>query len=260
MAIGGKLEDGCAGRLLSAAALLDLLFVTFLVRLSQGYHAEFISMVSLPRATRVELIWGVAFLVVLGLYWTIVEFFLNGQSLGRFALGLHLRARDGQPLPKTKRINRGIRKLGCMGLLGLSPTEMPVYDRACDAVWFSRIVPRANRPLNEWRLIIDAPNYPRKGYVLGNLPGFKQHKAVKIGRDPKWANLVLPASLTQVSGSHCVLMLRNGELVLRDWGESGKGSRNGTILNGRQLRPEEWAHLGNADHFRLADVRIRLER
>lgn len=260
MAIGGRLEEGCAGRLLSAAAILDILFVIFVVRLSQGYHSDFIDLVNLPQSTRAEFMWGAAFLLLLVLYWAVVEFFMNGQSLGRFALGLHMRAQDGAPLPRTKRINRGIRKLAFMGLFGLSPTKMPNYDRACDTVWYSRIVPRANRPINEWRLIIEAPNSPRKSYVIGHLAGFKQHKAVKIGRDPKWSNLVLPATLTQVSGSHCVLMLRNGQLVLRDWGEGGKGSKNGTVLNGRQLRPEEWAPLGNADHFRLADVRIRLDR
>lgn len=260
MALGGRLTEDCAGRLLTAAAALDLLVVVLVVRLTGGYHGALRSFFAVPANVPSEVIWGAAFLLVLGLYWSIVEFFLTGQSLGRFALGLQLRARDGQPLSASKRIGRGIRKLGCMGLVGLSPTTIPPYDRACDAGWFSRMAPRASRPLKEWRIIVEAPGHPPQVGVFGQLRGFQRHKAIKIGRDPKWANLVLPPSLTQVSRTHCVLILRNGRIYLRDWGEGGKGSSSGTRLKGRQLRPGEWTPLGDADQFQVADIRIRLDR
>lgn len=72
---------------------------------------------------------------------------------------------------------------------------------------------------------------------------------VRIGRDPNRSDLVYPASSTGISGAHCELTFKTGQLYLRDL-----GSTNGTYLRRTQmnrLRPGEVVPVAEGDHIYL---------
>lgn len=104
-------------------------------------------------------------------------------------------------------------------------------------------------------------NGAQKGLTIrfGNISTFQKSKVIRIGGDPDWSDLRLPND-SKVSKQHCVLMVRSEGVNLMDYGQGGKGSTNGTTLHGRKLSPNRWKVVGNADHFYVTNIKIRLVR
>lgn len=74
---------------------------------------------------------------------------------------------------------------------------------------------------------------------------------VSIGRNPAGNDLVYPENTPGISGSHCILFVRDGQLYLQD-----VGSSNGTFLaGGRRLTPNMAVPLNVGDRFFLATER-----
>lgn len=94
---------------------------------------------------------------------------------------------------------------------------------------------------------------PRLQALSGAFAGkrFSIDGTVRIGRDPGRNDLVYPADTQGVSGVHCVLMLDNGQLYLKDL-----GSTYGTFLaNGQRLAANEAVLLHMGDRFYLGSER-----
>lgn len=87
------------------------------------------------------------------------------------------------------------------------------------------------------------------GYFAGRR--FAVSGQIRIGRNPSGNDLVYPENTPGVSGSHCMLFIRDGQLYLQD-----VGSSNGTFLSGgRRLAPNQAVILHVGDRFYLATER-----
>ena len=87
------------------------------------------------------------------------------------------------------------------------------------------------------------------GYFAGRR--FAVSGQVRIGRNPNGNDLVYPENTPGISGSHCMLFIRDGQLYLQD-----VGSSNGTFLSGgRRLAPNQAVILHVGDRFYLATER-----
>lgn len=77
---------------------------------------------------------------------------------------------------------------------------------------------------------------------------FPISRDLRIGRDPVRNDLVYPGDNKKISGTHCVILLRNNELYIQDC-----GSRNGTFVNDRQMEAGVARRLMVGDTLSLAD-------
>ncbi|WP_456385745.1 FHA domain-containing protein [Profundibacter sp.] len=205
----------------------------------------------LPKAPA-ELAYILTFAVIFILYWLLVETVLGGRSIGRTLLGLHMCDAGGKPLGSARRMKRGLRKLTSLGLPGLQVSGLARYDKNSGCVWHSRMVPRPAGPIETWTLIIRTPAGKSRAVQMGQISGFRKTKSVKIGRDPNWADLVLPAD-SRASAKHCVLSVQNGSLKLADYNSS-----NGTVLGGKKLKPKTWVRLHGNEVIGIADIKIEV--
>lgn len=92
-------------------------------------------------------------------------------------------------------------------------------------------------------------NRPRLQCLSGAFAGkrFSLDNSVRIGRDPSKNDLVFPQNTQGVSGVHCVLMVDNSTVWLKDL-----GSTYGTyIAGGRRLAANESVQLRIGDRFWL---------
>lgn len=248
----GPLHDGrSAARLLAAATLFDLLVVVFLTKLLGSAAVEFAGFPPDP------VFYGGLFVVLFLVSIVIVELMPGGKSLGRMCLGLRVRDSGGGRLDFGARLARMFRRLVTLGLGGLNVNQPAYWDRASRVVWAS---PMAPRPISDWRLAIRNGSRKDEVLILGSLPGWDTPKrAIKIGRDPSWADLALPRD-GSVSGRHAVLMSRDNELRVLDYGTNGNGSTHGTFVDGRRVPPGAWGDLTGAEQFEVGSVRIRIIR
>lgn len=75
--------------------------------------------------------------------------------------------------------------------------------------------------------------------------------AVRIGRDPAGNDLVYPGNTPGISGRHCVVLMENGQLWLKDL-----GSTHGTFLaSGQRLAANQAVPLAVGDRFWLGSER-----
>lgn len=246
--VGGPLDGRIAAKLLMAASFVDLVAVLLLTKII-GRSEGLLSL--LPDAPD-ELIYILIFGVIFALYWILVETVLGGRSIGRTLLGLHMCDAGGKPLGGARRMTRGLRKLTSLGLPGLQVSGLARYDRNSGCVWHSRMMPRPAGPIETWKLIIRTPAGKSRTVRLGQISGFRKTRSVKIGRDPNWADLVLPAD-SRASAKHCILSEKNGNLNLADYNSS-----NGTVLGRKKLKPKNWVRLHGNEVIRAADINIEV--
>lgn len=100
---------------------------------------------------------------------------------------------------------------------------------------------------------VAADNRPRIQGLSGVFAGqrYTIEPSVRIGRDPSKNDLVYPADTQGISGVHCVLMVDNGQVWLKDL-----GSTYGTYLaNGQRLAANEAVKLSIGDRFWLGSER-----
>lgn len=75
-------------------------------------------------------------------------------------------------------------------------------------------------------------------------------RQLRIGRDPQRNDLVYPAGTQGISGVHCVLLVENGTVYIKDL-----GSTYGTFVGGRRLAANETVPLRVGDRFSLGSDR-----
>ncbi len=75
-------------------------------------------------------------------------------------------------------------------------------------------------------------------------------RQLRIGRDPQRNDLVYPAGTQGISGIHCVLLVENGTVYIKDL-----GSTYGTFVGGRRLAANETVPLRVGDRFSLGSDR-----
>lgn len=262
-AIGGQLPNRVAAKMLLAAAFVDILFLMLLTLMAATALFDVMEQVLHSTQSNAS-IWGTilnrdakwaeffCFVTLFSIYQIVTETILGGRTIGRAVLGLHMCEQDGKLARQTRRMTRGMLKLSSLGLPGLQIKDLPRYDRTSKVVWHSRIAPRAPGSVDTWRLIIESRDKKRKSIVLGKVPGFNSAQAIKIGRNPEWADLVLPDT-SKASSKHCVLNLRSGNLHLAD-----VGSTNGTFVSGKRIAKNNWINLKDITEFAAADVRFKI--
>lgn len=86
------------------------------------------------------------------------------------------------------------------------------------------------------------------GYFSGRR--FAVNGRIRIGRDPSRNDLVYPQGSQGISGVHCEICLRDGEIYLCDM-----GSTYGTFLGGRKLPARQMFRLRIGDIFSLGSSR-----
>jgi hypothetical protein len=74
------------------------------------------------------------------------------------------------------------------------------------------MAPRAVGAIGTWKIILVGPDGKRKRAQLSQIGSFSRNETIQIGRDPNWADLVLPAN-TCASGKHCVLSVKDSYLA-----------------------------------------------
>ncbi|WP_298849003.1 FHA domain-containing protein [uncultured Ruegeria sp.] len=247
MKLGGPLDSKNAARLLSAAAILDFMFLGFVLATLEPVLRQELGLRNTGLALPVGL-----YLVLVLIYWLICEGFLSGHSLGRYAMRLNMRDKRGKLVSPMRRSTRAIKKIMSLGLTGMNPNAASRYDKAAEVSWYS---PMAPRPLGFWQLVVlDGPDRG-KSIEFRKVADLLSTHQIKIGRDPNWSDLALSRS-EKTSGQHCVLRVeKKGALYIRDMGSS-----NGTWTGGRRVGPEKWVPLAADGRFRVGNARIAVLR
>lgn len=99
-----------------------------------------------------------------------------------------------------------------------------------------------------------APNTADSGIRLQGTGGvfagrrFPVNGIVRIGRDPSKNDLVYPAGSPGISGSHCELHVRGGQVFLRD-----VGSSYGTFLRGSKIPNNQMVSIAVGETFYLGN-------
>jgi pSer/pThr/pTyr-binding forkhead associated (FHA) protein len=76
---------------------------------------------------------------------------------------------------------------------------------------------------------------------------------VKLGRDPNWATVLLYRDeQSTVSGQHCILTYKGGQLFVMD-----NGSTNGTFVNGQRLEPRQPYELYDSDELEVGNISLK---
>lgn len=246
----GALEPAAAARLLIAAGLLDLM----VVYLATGMLAPVLKreIPLLDTDYSVFAVFGGLMLMM----WLICDLLLAGYSPGRLAVGLEMANGAGRHLPLPRRAVRLVGKMTTLGLTGLRLDRLAGYDRAAGTVWLSAMSPVSAVPVEEWRLRFLTGPHARRSIPLAKIPGFTTSRTIRIGRDRNWANL--PLNDPQISGQHCILRIRDQRLELRDGGDDGRPSANGTHVGGRKISSQVWTGLDPERGFQVGTVRIVL--
>lgn len=254
----GRLPEPISSRLLLAAALMDAVFVLFLTRVIGPTIVD--QLTRLFSTTPPEALWLGVFALFLVIYAIVSDVVLGGASLGRILLGLKMRDTAGQPVKAGRRTLRAIKKYALMGLGGIRLDSAASYDKSTGIAWFSEMAPRGYRHPKTWNIIAVGPKNQKTKYTLGNIARFASKGMVHVGRDPGWADIVLPRDAISVSGRHCMLRYHKGELYLRDGDENAKASSNGTAINAKRLPSGKWIPLRGIQAFNAANVTITLDR
>lgn len=257
MARSGLLTNRSAAQLLTAAAALDFLFVFVVSYFSHDalYNKFIKSMLpnSLPEFVSATFF----FLIILYAYWVIAEIILAGRSIGRVSCDLSAHDESGEFASHATMIKRGIGKLSSFGLTGLSPTQATRFDSRHNIVWYSSLAPAKARPIGYWKLIVYVSGRVQAKIPLAQLTSFKTTQQIKIGRDRRWSDIPLPND-TGISGRHCTITHKAGQLYIKDHGSNGQGSANGTIVNKQKIKPNSWYPIKPETVIGLAGVKIRL--
>ncbi len=77
-------------------------------------------------------------------------------------------------------------------------------------------------------------------------------RKITLGRDQR-AELVLNSRDMQLSGVHCQLYAKKGQLYIRD-----VGSTNGTYVNGVMIPKNHWSHISHGDCVSLGSYQYRI--
>jgi len=254
----GRLPEPISSRLLLAAALMDAVFVLFVTRLIGTTAIEHLS--RLFTTIPPEALWFGVFACLLMIYAMISDIILGGASLGRIVLGLRMRDTAGHPVKAGRRTLRAIKKYSLMGMGGIRLDSAASYDKSTGITWFSEMAPRGYRHPKTWQIHVITGKNKKTTHPIGKIARFASKGIIHIGRDPGWADIVLPQNAIKASGRHCMLRYHKGELYLRDGDENAKASSNGTLINGKRLPSGKWIGLRGIQQFNAAGVILKIDR
>jgi len=160
---------------------------------------------------------------------------------------------EGNALLKQGLVMGGIALL--MGLLfGIKKPRTIIVEKI-------REVSKINRPSkvnhddpespssSAWRLSIDVDGWPKKAVL--NSKQLKTSKGLIIGRDSNISHC--PLKDGSISGRHCRLMLYQGDLYIEDLNSS-----NGTMVNGKELKPFESVQVSSGDKIEIGNLQATL--
>lgn len=270
MTENGRLPERPAAHLLTAAALLDLLAVYLLLSIlgsviragllaTMPEYGDWLNGLSPDLRVAFEIAVGVAaYLVLLLLYWLVCDLLLRGRSIGKFCLTLHPIQLDGRPPKAGQMWNRGLRKIGRLGLGGLSVTRVDSYDRSTGTAWSSPLAPKVRSAARGWRITVASGAYAGTSHTLERLKGFNAARVIRIGREAGWPDILLDRD-DRVSNRHAEIRLHNGQWQIRDFG-GGKGSTHKTRVGGKAIPPMRWVVINVPVTLHVADVELRLTR
>ncbi len=188
--------------------------------------------------------------VVLHLF--VCELVFAGQSFGRFCAGLTITETNGSVLKFSTRIKRFWLKFFSLGLVAFNPNKLPFYNRSESILLSASLLGdpiESGVTTKHWRLTVISGQHKGSAEKLANV--------LKIGRETAWADLVLNKEQL-VSSRHCIIERRGSGLVVSDVGTDGRGSKNGTTINGSMIPRGTWKSLGNRDVLGVANVKIRI--
>lgn len=118
--------------------------------------------------------------------------------------------------------------------------------------------PASQNPTPVAGTILLGPEQRQSQYILQGIAGPAQGQQlvlqdrIAIGRDPQYSDLKLPEGTAGISRRHCEVMLRGGQIILKD-----VGSSYGTFLeSGVKLNPQTEYRLEPGTVFYLANRRI----
>jgi uncharacterized RDD family membrane protein YckC len=256
----GPMPGSAAAYALSAAALYDFALLGFVTQLiAAPIKAPLLQTLPMvPPWSASAVIFG----LLLVLYWIVTEAFLKGRSIGRLVLGLSLRNAQGAPLSGVKCTTRALRKLSTLGLLGANPATPSGYDKAVEAVWFSRLAPPEPQPVEKWVIaFVDAPPTAMgKRQFVGTLFDKSKTGEIRFGTDDKWTGFAIedPNGAYLLSRQHCIIIRQNGKLYVRDGNELGRLSSHGTFVNDSRLKANEWRVIPENAQVTLGRMQLRI--
>lgn len=266
----GRLAERPAATLLTAAALLDLL-VVYLLLIVVGRVIRAGLLEAMPQYGRwlnglppdlraaLEILVGLlAYLVLLVLYWLVCDLLLRGRSIGKFCLTLHPIQLDGRQPKPGQMWNRGLRKIGRLGLGGLSFTRMDSYDRSTGTSWSSPLAPKVRSAARGWRISIMSGAHAGTSHTLERLKGFNNARVIRIGREAGWPDVLLDRE-DRVSSRHAEIRLHKGRWQIRDYG-GGRGSTHKTRVGGKAIPPMRWVVISVPAKIHVANVELRLTK
>ena len=163
----------------------------------------------------------------------------GGYTFGKLLLGLAATAKGNTPPALAVRLQRvGLKLLG-VGIWRSSLDGLPAHDHLLGINYSSPILSGTEGPAtdHDWKIRILTGRRKGEAYWAHIHRRFRKQGRIRIGRHPRWADLVLPDRM--VSRSHAELLFIGSRLEIVDL-----ASRNGTIVNGRRLPPEVRADGG----------------
>ncbi|MEM8541986.1 MAG: FHA domain-containing protein [Pseudomonadota bacterium] len=184
------------------------------------------------------------------IHWLVTETVLSGITVGRAILGLSMRDNMGRDLSKKRLALRFLGKVSTLGLSGLRLDKLAPYDNRNAIAWFSPLAESKRYGIPLIKLLVVNGLHSNASAALGDFQSFQHNRLIKIGRHPQNDLVLQDAS---VSRRHCELFVKGDSLYLKDC-----GSTTGTHLNGKKLKPGRDCHFGNADHFKVGGILIRL--
>lgn len=252
----GSLPKVCQGPLLTTAAFVDLSLLILIAVSIYPYVSPYLGFI--PTEFR-----GLALaLALLPVGWIVFDLLLGGRSPGRWVLGLELcDEKTGKDLSVARRTQRGLIKVGSMGLGGVNPVRPAVYDRKCGAAWRSPMAPRPLAEPGDWVILFRNGQHAGRKARLKSIRGFRERRQLRLGRDTSWSDIPLNSQEAgSVSMRHCVLRVQGGRLFVVDGSGDGRGSSNGTIVDGRKLGKGQQREITDTVRLSLAGIEIDLMR
>jgi pSer/pThr/pTyr-binding forkhead associated (FHA) protein len=226
------------------------------------------------------------------LHIVIVEIILGGRSFGRMCVGLQFCQIIGDaPLSHVQKLQRAFSTLISLGFGDLRTKRLAKHHNLRGVCLKSTMVGRytgsASQPQPTSQPKLDTTPRPQpqqrqnshpqnpalssaatraQGFNIYVVEGpdkgtkesltsgklFSAHGEFRIGKNPGWADMLLPND-KGVSGEHCIVLQLGTQLYLVDYGRGGLGSTNGTVLNGKRLPPKQRVPLGLNMPFQVAN-------
>lgn len=248
-------------RLLLGANLIDVLLLSLLVLVlfASGVVGNFGSVGSPDMITihdrSVTLFWILVTIFIFVVYQVLTELLFGGRTVGKMVMGLEAQL-DGEPhIPLHVRFQRLGLRASFAGVRYPRRDGVPAHDHKLGISYNSPMLAFGPEPARDRDWLISILNGSRRGQKIpaSKLWRFRKRGRIQIGRDPRWADIVLKD--LRVSRRHAVMEADGLRMDIFD-----VGSRHGTRVNGREIPRDVSAELGNPGRISLGGVEIEVSR